>query len=579
MSSKIDKLRLPCTAYKDGQEVSCGSSDGMALYSDGSKFCHACQTPDNRNRGTSGTKRTKGNNLKNELTPEHVDLSFYYEAAIKGIPERKIPEDVCRKYGVRTTEDGNHLFPGFNDTGELVAVKRCIPEIINSQGDITRKKSFVIKGPWSSCTLFGANEFPKTGISITVVEGEYDALAAYKLTGSKYPYVSILNGASSARKDMENNYDYLREFQTVVLNMDNDPPGKKATEACAPLFPGKTKYFHLTEGKDACDYLLQNKAVAYVSEFWKAKRFTLGGIINAADTLEALFKKKATKSIPWPDEWEELNNRTYGLRLGELVLVTSGTGCGKTQFLRELKYFWLTKCPEYKTMDISLEEDSGDVAGGLVSLAMNERIMLPDVPMDKAVVTQVHSDLFSEGRMLMLDHAGSFGDDSLLGKIEYAVTVEKCSLICLDHITIAVSDHAPGQENTSMDSFMNRLLKLVKRLPVCIVIVSHLRKTPGSAGQTFESGRVPCEDDLKGSGSLKQIVFTTIAMARNKYADDERERNTTSLHVLKCRFSGKTGPAGFLYFNETTGRLIKSDGPEEDDNEFGDLGALGEVRI
>lgn len=118
-----------------------------------------------------------------------------------------------------------------------------------------------------------------------------------------------------------------------------------------------------------------------------------------------------------------------------------------------------------------------------------------------------------------------------------------------------MSDCDYGNENVTMDKFMNRLLKLVKRLKICVVVVSHLRKV-GGGGKSFEEGRIPTEDDLKGSGSLKQIAMTTIAMARNKYADDEVERNTTSLHVLKCRFSGRTGIADHLHFKDDTGRMV-----------------------
>ena len=49
--------------------------------------------------------------------------------------------------------------------------------------------------------------------------------------------------------------------------------------------------------------------------------------------------------------------------------------------------------------------------------------------------------------------------------------------------------------------------------------------------------------------------MTTIAIARNKYAETEEERNTTSFHVLKCRFSGRTGPCDFAHFDDDTGRM------------------------
>lgn len=488
------------------------------------------------------------------ISSGQVDLSFYDKGEYKDIPDRRITADVCKKFGVRTDEAGNIMFPGYKD-GQLVAVKTYIP---TPKGE---RKKFKVTGPWSECDLFGLHAFPKTGPSITVTEGEFDAMAAYRMTGSKYPHASILNGCNGARKDFENSYDKLNAFGTVVVNFDADEPGRKATEDVGPMFPGKVKTFQVVDagdGGDACDYLKMNKSSQYVNEFHRAKTFTLGGLVNMRDSLEAYREKKNVKSIAFPEDWKQINQKTYGVRLGEIVLFTAGTGTGKTQVLRELKYHWLMNNPESRILDISLEESLGDSAGGLMALHANKRITLPDVHISEEEEDEIHSQLFSDGRMIALDHEGSFEDSSLLDKINYAATVDKCNLVFLDHITIAVSDGAPGQENFTMDSFMNRLLKLVKRLNICVIVVSHLRKT-GGGGKSFEEGRVPCEDDLKGSGSLKQIAFTTIALSRNKYAESDKERNTTSFHVLKCRFTGRTGPCDHAYFDDDTGRMTVID--------------------
>lgn len=480
-----------------------------------------------------------------------TDFSFYYEASYKPITERRLNVDTCKKFGVRTNAKGHHLFPCYNEAGELKRVKTVIPKTEE------HPKKIFNTGSNDGLVLFGANAFPKTGRTVTITEGEYDAMSAYELSGSKYPCFSINDGTGSARPEFEANYEALNMYDSIIINFDADKPGKDATEQVAPMFPGKSKVLQLVEDKDASDYKVKGRAQKYVDEFFRAKTYTLGGIVNGKDTWEAYKAKKDIKSIPWPTQWRELNAKTYGVRLGEIVLVTAGTGSGKTQFLRELKYFWLTQTKE-RIMDISLEEDMGDSAGGLMALHANKRITLPDVNIPEAEEKRIHKELFDSGRILFLDHAGSFEDDSLIDKITYAATVEKCSLIFLDHITIAVSDGAAGQENMTMDKFMNRLLKIVKRLPVCIIVVSHLRKT-GGGGTTFEGGRIPCEDDLKGSGSLKQISFTTIALARNKYAEDEKIRNTTSYHSLKCRFTGRTGPCDYTYFDDTTGRMTQID--------------------
>ena len=528
----------------------------MCQYDDGGKYCHRCHGWDNSSLVNTGeTYEPKQQQRKPMETigtmDQQVDLDFYYKAAIKGIPERRITADVCKKYGVRTNEQGHHLFPGYNEAGELVAVKTCVPK----NGDIPKK--FSIKGPWGSCVLFGAQAFPKTGLALTITEGEYDALAAYQATGSKYPNVSILNGCGGARKDFERNFEAIGSFNSVVINFDADKPGKEATDTVAPMFPGKTKVLQLVEGKDACDYLKANKMKKYVDEFHRSKSYTMGGVVNGRDTWEAYKKAKDVKSIPFPPEWSDLNAKSYGVRKGEIVLVTAGTGSGKTQWLRELKYYWLTETEE-KIMDIGLEEDYTDSVGGLIALDMNKRIGLPDVTVDEVDEKKSFDKLFGEGKILFNDHEGNFGDASLIELIKEAVIVEKCGIIFLDHITIAVSDGAAGEENMTMDKFMNNLLKIAKQHKVTIVVVSHLRKT-GGGGKSFEEGRIPCEDDLKGSGSLKQIAMTTVALSRNKYHENDKIRNTTSFHLLKCRFSGRSGPCDHAYFDDDTGRMVAVD--------------------
>lgn len=544
----IVKYRLPCTAPD-----SCGSSDAMVEYDDGGRYCHKCQGYDNSNKGNTSGYAEESARVNEFSNKGELDFSFYFEGEFKPIADRRIDADICKKFGVRTNAQGHHMFPRYNKEGELIGVKtRLYPE-----------KAFKSYGNTKGAVPFGMQAFPKTGRSITVTEGEYDAMAAYRMTGSKYPHVSIWDGAGSAKRCFKDNFEEFKEYESIVLNFDADRPGREATQEIGPMFPGRTKVMELTEAKDACDYLKSNKTSKYVDEFHRAKRFTLGGIINGADTWDKYKEKKNIKSIPFDPQYVELNQKTYGIRLGEIVLVTAGTGSGKTQVLREWKYHLLQNTM-YNIMDISLEEDVGDTIGGLMALHANKRITLPDVHISEEEERKLHTELYGTGKFTLLDHEGSVGDESLLDKMEYAATVDNCKIQFLDHITIAVSDCEGGQENVTMDKFMNRLLKMVKRLNICVIVVSHLRKV-GGGGKSFEEGRVPTEDDLKGSGSLKQIAMTTVAIARNKYAETEVERNTTSFHVLKCRFSGRTGPCDYSYFDDETGRMKVID-PEEAEN-------------
>ena len=121
-------------------------------------------------------------------------------------------------------------------------------------------------------------------------------------------------------------------------------------------------------------------------------------------------------------------------------------------------------------------------------------------------------------------------------------------------ITIAVSEGSEGLSgNEAVDKMMSDLLKVVKRHNVWLGLISHLRKAQG--GKSFEDGNMASIDDIKGSGSIKQISFDIIAFARDLTAEDEEIRNTTTFRVLKSRFTGRTGNAGSATYNPRTTRL------------------------
>ena len=165
---------------------------------------------------------------------------------------------------------------------------------------------------------------------------------------------------------------------------------------------------------------------------------------------------------------------------------------------------------------VSLEESTRDTLMGLQSLYLNKRIHLPDVHISDS--EREESLLWLEetcgDRLVMLDHQGASVSDELMDKIRYLVAIG-CEYIYIDHITIAVSGEE--NQNKAIDGFMEALLKMAKRHMVWFGVVSHLRKTGGDK-KSFESGGIPTDDDLKGSGSIKQIAFTIIALVRNKMA-------------------------------------------------------------
>ena len=196
-----------------------------------------------------------------------------------------------------------------------------------------------------------------------------------------------------------------------------------------------------------------------------------------------------------------MNEKTYGYRFGSVVTVTSGSGMGKTQFIREVMYDVL-KTTEEKIAYIALEEDVGDTIEGLMALHLNKRINLPDVKVSEQEERDAFNELFGSGRVELYDHFGGMDDSDLFSRIKYFNTYLGCRVFALDHLSIVISETADeGDERRRIDAVMTKLAKIAKSLDIVIFLVVHLRKA--QQGKSFEEGHVPTSDDLRGSGSIQ----------------------------------------------------------------------------
>ena len=283
------------------------------------------------------------------------------------------------------------------------------------------------------------------------------------------------------------------------------------------------------------------------------------GIVTGEAVWEQFKSRQNVESVPYPDCMGGLNEKLKGIRYGEITLFTSGTGSGKSTVIKEIILDLLVKTSD-KVGLISLEESVGDTAEKFISMQLKRNIMDPP-PTSEEELRRGYEAVFGDERLVLLDHQGSVGDSSLIDKIEY-MALMGCKYLVLDHITIAVSEGSEGLSgNEAVDKVMSDLLKVVKKHNVWLGLISHLRKAQG--GKSFEEGNIASIDDIKGSGSIKQISFDIIAFSRNLVAESESERNTIKFKVLKSRFTGLTGPAGSSTYNNKTTRLVPSGGFDE----------------
>ena len=546
------KFHLPCPK--------CGGSDPVSVDEKGNGYCFSCNTflRDYEGGETITSKITDFKTYKRN-TMNYSDGSF------SALSDRNITLDTVKKYGVKSISDSSnktvtHFYPYYNGNEMGGAKVRDV-----------ETKNFVWEGSPKGTGLFGQQAFQAGGKYITLVEGECDAMAAYELLGSKWPVVSVKNGAGGAVKDVKENLEFLESFDCVVINFDNDKAGKEAAKKVARVLrPGKSKILNLPEEyKDCNDMLKQNSKHAYVTCWWAAKLYTPSGIINVSEMGDSYFNRETQESVPYP--WDGLNEKLYGMRRGELVTLTGGTGLGKSSITREIEHFLIRNTKD-RVGILALEENKNRTVDGIVSIEANAKLYInqireefPEEDWRKHYESLFKGD--AKDRLWIYSHLGQHDIEEIFSKLRYLAMGCDCKWIVVDHLHMLVSTLAEGDERRAIDNIMTRLRSLVEETGVGMILVSHLRRVEGNKGH--EQGVTVSISHLRGSQSIAQLSDCVIALERNQQSDDSIEANTTHVRVLKSRYTGDVGMATHLLYDNETGRLseITSDDSDEFYNE------------
>jgi twinkle protein len=515
----------------------CGSSDALGVYDDGSSWCFSC-----------GTFK-KGDTVDiTPKTPSNTGLIPTGEA--RSLPKRKLNEETCRKFGYTISEyQGQlvHVANYKNSEGKVVAQKIRFAD-----------KSFKFLGAPKEAGLYGENLWREGGKMLVITEGELDALSMSQAQGNKFPVVSLPNGAQAAKKAVQKSLDFVESFDKVVLMFDMDDAGRAAAVEVAQLLTPSKAYIATLPLKDASDMLVAGKQADLINAMWDAKIYRPDGIIDGRDLLEQVLSIDDTPSIPYP--FDALNNKTHGMRRGELITITAGSGVGKSQICREIAYHLIKQGESLGY--IALEENVKRTALGLMGLAIDKPLHLNREGVDDDLIKSAFDDTVGSGRVYLYDHFGSMATDNLLNRVRYLAKSCGVGWVVLDHLSIVVSGVDDGDERKAIDVIMTKLRSLVEETGIGLILVSHLRRPSGDKG--WEEGLQTSLNSLRGSAAIAQLSDMCIGVERNQQGDNP---NVSTLRVLKNRFSGETGVGAYLYYNQDTGRMIETDDPN---TSFGD---------
>jgi twinkle protein len=544
MSNGFTEVHLACPE--------CSSSDGAAKNADGSIKCFAC---DKFFPASGGASATPLSNAIATVSGSPVLIS----GKLNALATRSIKLETAKFYGVlsdtdSTGKDLRHFYP-YNLGGS---------EELSYKTRRTSDKQFGWVNPKKGTSLFGMKKFRSGGKYLTLVEGECDAMAAYELMGSKWAAVSVQNGAGGAANNVRENLEYLESFESVVICFDQDKVGQAAAlEVAALLTPSKAKIMVLPEGfKDPNDMLKSNRHSAFVAAFWAAKTFTPAGILNVSESKELYLNKKPLPFIPYP--WAGLNEKMDGMRGGELITLTGGSGSGKSTASRELTH-WLLNTTTDNVGVMALEENWSRTIDGIIGINSNTQFHRRKFKEQFTAeeISNMYDAAIPEDRLWIYGHHGVSDIESIFSRLRFLIVGCQCKWVIVDHLHMLVLADKSADERTGIDHIMGRLSSICEETGVGIILVSHLKRVGGDGAGHEDGGQVSM-GHLRGSQSIAQLSHNCIAFERNQQSGDLLEKNTCVVRVLKCREVGDTGIATNLLYNVTTGRMVEQEPSEFD---------------
>lgn len=551
----------------------CPSSNGLAVYKktdeDGNEYedgyCWVCETyiPPKK---LGHDYELVSNNSEHEGGQDLATVEEIKDFDSRGIRERKIKKKYCEMYGMKVSYDQEtgeidaHYYPVYKE-GELTGWKvRELPKGFKAIGD-TKK-----------CELFGQHLFTGSGefankVSnrfLIVTEGEIDTIAMQQAMMENgngdfmNAVVGLPNGANA--KAIKENYHFVNSFQSVILVMDQDEPGHKAAVEIAKALPmGKAKIASYSE-KDASDMVKRGKEDELCKLIWKAKPYSPSGIVSGEGLWEVVSEPVSTASIDYP--YRGLNEKLHGIRTSELVTMVAGSGVAKSTFARAFMHHILSTTEE-NVAGMFLEESIRKTGLSLMSFEAKKLLHLPEHDATESELRNAFEKTLGTGRVFLFDSFGSNDIDTICENITYFAKAANCKYIFLDHISILVSGNSNGDERRALDEISTKLRTLVQELDVTLFMICHLKRPDGIP---HENGAETNLGQLRGSAGIGQLSDIVIGIERNGQADDEKERNTSTLRVLKNRFSGETGVATRVRYNSVTGELTEVS--EEDMEDF-----------
>ena len=474
--------------------------------------------------------------------------------------QRKISRETLDALDVRQDSEGNAVF-NYYDTNDVLTMVKYKPSHKVQHG---QAKCWCQQNSDTAPLLFNMNRI-NVNSPLLICEGEPDCLSAIE-AGFKNA-VSVPLGSSNLHW-IDENLEWLDQFDSIIICADNDDAGVKMQKECVPrLGSWRTKVVDIpaipigNTGRVTKDL----NEILYVC----GKDKVLELILDAKDSP---VPSVVDLSDVEPTEYEDVDGVTTGLKaiddelmrlfFGTLTIVSGQPGSGKSSLLTQLACNSLDN-------DIGTWLFSGELPNGVEKSWFNyifagprnitDAISRRGNPYKKiSTTTLAEINKTYKGRW----HIYRDDYDNILDKLIDSMTdtVRKHGARCLilDNF-MCIDTETSEEELRSQTDTIKKLIEFAKKYQVAVILVCHPRK--------MDAGTNVGIYDIAGTSNIVNLAHRTIGLRRvtdaerenaAKYSEKRRQllKYDVIVTIVKDRMFGRQNIDVGLYYDPASRRFF-----------------------
>lgn len=480
---------------------------------------------------------------------------------------RKISSKTIDYLDIRQDAYGNCVF-NYYDTNDVLTLVKYRPSRKVQKGE---NKTWCQKGADTTPLLFNMNRINTTQ-PLLITEGELDCASA--IESGFLNAVSIPLGANNYHW-MEENWDWIENFDSIIICADNDEAGEKMRKECLyRLGSWRTKLVQIpktaeVDGKEVKINDL-NECLFYLG---KAK--TLDIILNAKDTpVESVVDFSDIHEVDLHEidgiytGIKEFDEEMMRLFYGTFNIVSGTNGSGKSSFLSQLicesldqdKDVWLysKELPNYMSKNWinyifaggrnidTFETDRGSKYYKVKEEAKNKINEFYRGRLN--IYKDGHENTMEAIQTSMIESARKFGS----------------KLFIVDNLTAINYNCTENEKWGKQVDFINFCIEFAKKYHVVVICIIHPKK--------LETMRRMTKFDVQGLGSSVDLAHRLIALYRVTPQDKKGTPKTHGkgwlkepipfdvlLDVLKDRMRGRENMSIGMFYDAPSRRFYTNE--------------------